>query len=336
MSPTRKVRRNAPARFQWIAPAALFACALLVALPGASRSPRKTHLVQSGQSIAWIADYYGVSQRDLRELNKLGAGNPLRAGKKLRIPNVLRVPGKAYRVKKGDSLESIAKKHKRTVEALAQANKIGPKGELLVGRTLVIPDGGESGKQIKLAENGHRSIQFLRVRTGESARLRLYYRSGKMNRRNVQKLSKLARAKQGKNRVKRINSRLVELLQRVAERFPGGTIEIISGYRPQSTGNETQHAFGRAMDFRVSGVPLRKLFKFCKSLPRTGCGYYPKKNFIHMDARESKVSWVHPKPKRKQPNSKPAAGQGTPDAAAASASPSPAAEPPTPAAAAQE
>ena len=111
----------------------------------------------------------------------------------------------------------------------------------------------------------------------------------------MSRLSYLARDKRGNQQVKRLNFRLIKMLQLVGSQFPGHAIEIISGYRPQSTGEETQHAFGRAVDFRVSGVSLRTVFRFCKSLPRSGCGFYPRSNFVHMDARERKVSWVHPK-----------------------------------------
>jgi len=48
----------------------------------------------------------------------------------------------------------------------------------------------------------------------------------------------------------------------------------------------------RALDFRVPGVPLRQLFKICKSQPRSGCGIYHKSGFVHMDSREKSTTWV--------------------------------------------
>lgn len=258
---------------------------------GQGRGPRRIHVVQSGESIARIADFYGVSQRDLRELNTLSPPATLFPGQKLRIPNVLRVSGKKYRVEKGDTLASIALKHDCDVEALANANKIRTTYTLQVGRTLVIPDKKISPKTLDVAKVDPVSIMFLRVATGERERLRLYSGQGEMAYPSVQRLSYLARDKRGAQKVKRLHFRLVKMLQKVGDRFPGKSIEIISGYRPQSDGVESQHAFGRAMDFRIPGVPAREVFRFCKTLPRSGCGFYPRDGFVHMDARERKTSW---------------------------------------------
>ena len=86
-------------RSRWIlaALAAVVIASVTFSEPARSRPPRKTHVVAPGESVARIADYYGVSQRDLREMNGLRKGRPLRVGQKLCIPNVLRVPGKRDR-----------------------------------------------------------------------------------------------------------------------------------------------------------------------------------------------------------------------------------------------
>lgn len=279
-----------------VPPAAALALALLTAFalpPAASaRDARKTHVVKSGESIAKIADFYGVSQRDLREMNGLTKGKPLRLGQKLKIPNVLRLPGKQYKVKEGDTLASIATRFNRSASQIAHANKIDEEAPLDVGRTLVIPDKGATTTGIKVKGREIVPIVFLRVRTGEREKLRLYSSKGKLNKHSVMRLSYLARDKiDGK--VKRLNFRLVEMIQAVAEEFPDKPIEIISGYRAQEVGgNESQHAFGRALDFRIPGVPARQIFRFCKTLPRAGCGHYPKDGFVHMDAREESASWT--------------------------------------------
>ncbi|MCP4601874.1 MAG: LysM peptidoglycan-binding domain-containing protein [Proteobacteria bacterium] len=257
-----------------------------------SRDPRKTHVVQAGESVAKIADYYGISQRDLREMNGLRKGRSLRVGQKLKVPNVLRVPGKKYRVKKGDTLASIGAKFKRTVSQIAHANKLSVSASLQVGRTLVIPDKEATSKGIKVAGREIKPILFLRVRTGERKTLRLYTKKGKLNKGSVMRLSRLSRDKIG-NKVKRLNFRLVKMIQLVAEEFPDKPIEIISGYRAQQVdGEESQHAFGRALDFRIRGVSPRQIYRFCKTLPRSGCGFYPTSGFVHMDAREKSATWV--------------------------------------------
>jgi uncharacterized protein YcbK (DUF882 family) len=244
--------------------------------------------------VARIADFYGVSQRDLREINNLREGAPLRIGQKLRIPNVLRLSGKKYRVQEGDSLASIADKFKCSVQDLAVANKIGKDTVLQVGRVLVIPDESNKTKTIKVDEDGLESIMFVRLYTGERMRLRLYSKSGQMISKSVQSLSYLARDKHGEQKVNRLNFRLIKMIQLMAEHFPGKPIEIISGYRQQSEsdGVESQHAFGRALDFRMPGVPPKSIFKFCKTFKHAGCGYYPSDGFVHMDARERSAFWI--------------------------------------------
>jgi uncharacterized protein YcbK (DUF882 family) len=273
--------------------AVALALSLLLAPEAAhTRDPRKVHVVKQGESVAKIADFYGVSQRDLRELNRLKKGEGLRVGQKLKIPNVLRVPGKKYKVKKGDTLASIAARFKRTASQIAHANKLEKGAPLHVGRVLVIPDKGATSKGIKVKGREIKPIVFLRVRTGEREKLRLYRKNGELDKRSQMRLSYLARDKVG-GKVNRLNFRLIKMIQAVAERFPDKPIKIISGYRAtQVGGNESQHAFGRALDFHIPGVPPRQIYNFCKSLPRSGCGLYPSDGFVHMDAREKPASWV--------------------------------------------
>ena len=49
------------------------------------------------------------------------------------------------------------------------------------------------------------------------------------------------------------------------------------------------------MDFRVAGTDNEALAAFCKTLPDTGCGYYPNGGFVHMDVRSTgsgHVAWT--------------------------------------------
>ncbi len=40
---------------------------------------------------------------------------------------------------------------------------------------------------------------------------------------------------------------------------------------------------GKAMDFRLEGVPLAEVRKAALSLKAGGVGYYPGSNFVHID-----------------------------------------------------
>ncbi len=90
-----------------------------------------------------------------------------------------------------------------------------------------------------------------------------------------------------------LDAGLLVRLQAVANKFPGRTISLVSGYRPQSQGS--QHQLGRALDLRVLGVSNEDLVAFCKTQADTGCGYYPNSSFIHMDVRKpgtGVVTWI--------------------------------------------
>jgi uncharacterized protein YcbK (DUF882 family) len=269
----------------------LLALTITVGTPVFAMKTKIFHTVKPGDSIAKIADFYGVAQRDLRELNSLKEGRPLKVGMELKIPNVLRVSGKKHLVQEGDTLASIGEKYKQSPKAIAAANKMTVDDPLTVGRMLVIPDNSHFAKSFKAEGGSPHTILFLRVRTGERERLSLYSKNGSLNYKSVQTLSHLARDKRD-GKVKRLHYRLIHMLQALAEAYPGKPIEIISGYRAQSTGDESQHAFGRAMDLRVPGVSVKAVFQFCRTLPRSGCGYYPNSGFVHMDARSRKTFWI--------------------------------------------
>lgn len=342
-------------------------CWLTLAIAGNAFSKEKTHVVKKGDSIAKIADFYGVSQRDLKDANGIGKGSIIDIGDRLVIPDVLRKgAGKSHVIKKGDTLVQIAKKYRVTVRDLAQANKIKPKSRLTIGKTLVIPGTEdedyalsapeekslriEGGRQIKggvmhtvqpgqsiwliaraynttgdrIARRNRiqktdtlsigqqlvipgarltqkrphkrgssRTVRFARVQTGKRLTLRLLNRKGRVIHSSRLALSKLARDRRGKKRYRLLHPRLIQLLQRVSDHFPGETIEIISGYRaPRRRGHLSKHNVGHAMDFRVSNVPNKELYAFIKALPKTGCGYYPNSVFVHMDVRDRSTTWT--------------------------------------------
>ncbi len=97
--------------------------------------------------------------------------------------------------------------------------------------------------------------------------------------------------------IRRVDARLVEQLELAVEHFHKGgeaaKIQLVSGVRPKSAGS--YHQSGRALDFRIEGVTNEALVAFCKTLPDTGCGYYPNSLFVHMDVRDKgagHVAWI--------------------------------------------
>jgi uncharacterized protein YcbK (DUF882 family) len=108
----------------------------------------------------------------------------------------------------------------------------------------------------------------------------------------VEHLSKLLAAPSGH----RLDARLVAQLQAAADHFRDREtprVVLLSAYKPASEGN--YHSTGRALDFRIDGIKDDALFAFCKTLPDTGCGYYPDSSFVHMDVRApgtGHVAWT--------------------------------------------
>ena len=97
--------------------------------------------------------------------------------------------------------------------------------------------------------------------------------------------------------IRRIDPRLVGRIQAVVDHFSkrisSPKLSIISGYRPTSIGS--MHSSGRAIDFRLEGVPNEEVVAFCKTLDDTGCGFYPNSSFVHIDVRNEgagHVAWI--------------------------------------------
>jgi LysM repeat protein len=280
-----------------------FAILCLVLAPRlVNASPEQTYTVSPGDSIAKIANHFGVGQRDLMEANDIRDARALRPGRQLVIPDELRHGSRGYVIKPGDTLARIAQRFKVSVSELQEFNRLGEGEHLRVGRILLVPDsmaprGGGRGA-------GRRTpVTLVRWQTGDSAKVFLTNQSGSVNQRGRAVLSALAGArpspsaskKKGKGPSRKLlHPRLVQLLGRVAERYPGRSIHVVSGYRPYQKGNvrNSMHTKARALDFRVEGISNRELYDLIRAFPKTGTGYYPNSTFVHLDVRDKSVTWI--------------------------------------------
>jgi len=119
---------------------------------------RGNYVVRSGDSLWTISQAFGTTVATLKKANGLHS-NRLKVGQKLYIPNsssaatrqAAKEAGKVktqmatYRVRRGDTLSSIARRFDTTVAALKRANGLYS-SFLKVGQTLTIPRGNDSSQ----------------------------------------------------------------------------------------------------------------------------------------------------------------------------------------------
>lgn len=92
------------------------------------------YTVKSGDSLYKIANLFGTTVDEIKQLNNL-TSNSLSIGQKLRIPNN---SYQTYTVKKGDTLYSIAQNFNTTVTAIQNLNNLAT-SSLSIGQQLLIP-----------------------------------------------------------------------------------------------------------------------------------------------------------------------------------------------------
>jgi membrane-bound lytic murein transglycosylase D len=118
----------------------------------AGTSTSAVHRVRRGETLSEIADEYGVTQRELQVWNRLDSRGHIRAGQRLRVvsPDAPRRvspkghpterPGeRTHLVKRGETLTSLAKRYRVSIQALRDANGLGEREPIKAGTALKIP-----------------------------------------------------------------------------------------------------------------------------------------------------------------------------------------------------
>jgi uncharacterized protein YcbK (DUF882 family) len=211
-------------------------------------------------------------------------------------------------VGRGHTLEAIAHRYHVTVKAIVDANHLKDTRHLKVGDTLVIPGVAAKGKVGPEKEKGSRPganatyamrpktpgvVHATRLATTEDFVVRTSSRHGHASPTALTSFEKMMRSTGGLTHPP--DPRLVELIGVVSNHFGSRRIEVISGFRPYSPTQYTPHSnhnVGRALDFRVVGVPNEVLRDFCRTLKNVGVGYYPNSTFVHLDVRSSSAFWI--------------------------------------------
>lgn len=108
-------------------------------LPGTGIDEPNTHTVSKGESLYSIANKYGTTVTELKNLNNL-TSNTLSIGQILKLPGTVEESTiNTYTVKSGDTLYSIANKYNITVNEVKKLNNLSS-NTLSIGQTLKIKE----------------------------------------------------------------------------------------------------------------------------------------------------------------------------------------------------
>lgn len=88
--------------------------------------------------------------------------------------------------------------------------------------------------------------------------------------------------------------RLLDVLVGAARHFDRRRIVVISGYRApkynlilkkkgRQVSAQSRHTIGSAVDFKLPGVPTKKLLEYVRGRRLGGAGFYPDSGFVHAD-----------------------------------------------------
>jgi len=124
------------------------------------------HKVRRGETLAKIAKRYGVKVKDLQNFNNIRNVRSLQIGQNVKIPMSNKGGPEiiTHVVRKGETLESIAKRYRVDVAALKTYNKIKNARRLQIGQKLKVP----LSKRNVLAKNQDKKMLTYRVKRGDS------------------------------------------------------------------------------------------------------------------------------------------------------------------------
>jgi len=237
------------------------------------------HVIGKGHTLQAIANRYHVSVSAILAANHLSKAD----AKKLQPGDTLTIPG----------VTAKAKDAKKDPKKDAKADKADK-------TKLTAKDKKKAEREAKEKAKGYASrpktpgiVHVRRIAFAEDFTIKTGTKPGVLKGDAKKKFAWMMRATNGQTHD--IEPRLAAQLGIVSDHFGSKPIQVISGFRPftktQYT-KDSRHNHGRAVDFRVVGVPNEAVRDFCKTLPKTGCGYYPNSTFVHMDARDVSTYWV--------------------------------------------
>jgi uncharacterized protein YcbK (DUF882 family) len=264
------------------ASAALVVFATVLALPALAQADVQ-HTIGRGHTIEALANRYHVTAKAIIEANHL------KNVKALHVGDVITIPGVKDKSEPGSKAKAAEHASPAPLSAHAEehASKKGEKTAKL-GKT-----NGRETTTFAMKAKTPGVIHVHRVATTESFDIHVGDKRGRVSPVALKTFEKMMRSPAGMAHP--IEPRLVALLSVVSNHFGSRKIEVVSGFRPFTPTQfnpHSNHMHGKAIDFRVAGVPNEALRDFCRTLKNVGCGYYPNSVFVHMDVREQSTFWI--------------------------------------------
>jgi uncharacterized protein YcbK (DUF882 family) len=138
-----------------------------------------------------------------------------------------------------------------------------------------------------------RTLSFRHTHTGETLNV-VYWRSGAYDTQALGRINHFLRDFRTGDAAE-MDPQLLDLLHTVYGRTgSNGHFEIISAYRSPKTNEmlrsrsggvakKSQHLLGKAIDVRLTDVPIETIRKVAYELGIGGIGFYSRSNFVHLD-----------------------------------------------------
>ena len=144
------------------------------------------------------------------------------------------------------------------------------------------------------------TLRFSNENVGQSADVRLYDDLGRVDESEAARLDALlGDTRDPKNwATLTLDRRTLQLAVRAALHFRVSQVQVVSAYRKPGRRAEGPHASGKALDFKLPGVPARTLAAYLRGLPRVGVGIYthPRTSYVHLDDRPQSFYWLDASP----------------------------------------
>ena len=113
-----------------------------------------TYIIQSGDTLAVIAQRFNTTVEDLKAANSIAAGSRIEAGQVLLIPRAEAREVDFYVIQAGDTLYSISIRFNTSIGILQGLNQLGDSIEIVAGQRILVPAAEESSHELYVVQAG--------------------------------------------------------------------------------------------------------------------------------------------------------------------------------------